>query len=194
MSESIAIAEKHVKLSTRVKEIAESKGYHAGQVYIATHKPQTYRNAEQASGKEFWSIKAWMPCFPRQCNLKDPDLIITDRDRVRFFVEVKWGTVSGISTDLKMGRKEEEKIKRLLAAQSVYCNVKGPVSEPESLRQHKKFWKDEQTQFVLVTDLSTHQELQPFLDLWAKIGFQVTDSEKRVGRFPSLQEVLEEKK
>jgi hypothetical protein len=193
MSVSIAIAEKHVKLSTRVKHIAESKGY-AGQVYIATHKPQTYRHAEQDSGKDFWSIKAWMPSSPKDLSLKDPDLIITDRDRVKFFVEVKWGTVSETYTDLKLGRKEEEKIKRLLAAQSVYCNVNGPVSEPAILRQHKKFWIDEQTQFVLVTDLSAYQGPQSFLDLWAEIGFRVTDSEKQVGRFPSLQEVLKEKK
>jgi len=102
--------------------------------------------------------------------------------------------VSGTDTDLELGWKEREEIECLLGAQSVYCNVNGPVSEPPILRQHKEFWINEQTQFVLVTDISANPGLQSFLDLWAGTGFRVTDIKKQVGRFPSLREVLEEKK
>ncbi len=197
MSASIDFAKKHVELSTRIKHIAESKGY-AGQVYIATHAlrryASTYCQAEHHSGEDFWSIKAWTPSSPRELNLKDPDLIITEVGRVKFLVEVKWGTVSGTDTDLELGVTEQEEISRLLSAQPVHCNVNGPVSEPSSLRRKKKFWLDEKTQFVLVTDISAYPGLYSLLDFWEETGLRVTDIEKRIGRFPSFQEVLEERR
>lgn len=190
---SIAIARKHVQLGVRAMHIAESMGF-SGQVYVATHAfgraGETFRRAQAEAGAEFWGIRAWMHSSAGELRLKDPDLVIVDDNRVKFIVEVKWGTVPGAGTDLKLPEKERQKIERLICAQFAYCNVNGPVSKESKEREYMKFLKDNQTKFVLVTDISGLVGLEPLLDRWVDVGFQVADIKKRAGRFPSFREVL----
>lgn len=194
MSSSLAIARRHVTLSLTIKRLAESKGF-AGSVYIATHALRRaapfYRQSEHESGENFWSIKAWMPSSPREVNLKDPDLIIAEAGKVKFFIEVKWGTISGIDTDLKLSRKERSEIGRLLGASAAYCNVNGPVHEPPSRRQKQTFWLDEKTRFIFATEISAASRSFSLLDAWEATGFQVTNIAKRIGRFSSFEEVFD---
>lgn len=124
------IAEKHIDISIKVKQVADSICQHC-HVYIATYTTgkagQFYQRIEQESGKEFWSTKAWT--HPPYCRLKDPDVIITHERQVKFLVEVKWGTVPGRgSTDLTMSPEEWEKMARLLSS-SAMCRVRGPAVE-----------------------------------------------------------------
>ncbi|MCL4396706.1 MAG: hypothetical protein M1482_18205 [Chloroflexi bacterium] len=193
MSASFDKAKKHVRISNKVKQIAESLGY-ADHVYAATHAfgqmAKVFHEAELESGEQFWSIKAWKRAVPRARGLKNPDLVITDTKRVMVFVEVKWGTVAGPDTDLRLGLKDVEKLRCLLRAQSVFCNINGPVGELPAKLLHREFSIDEQTQFILVTDIPTAPKLRSHLDRWDEIGFLVTDIEKCVGRFRPVRDEL----
>jgi hypothetical protein len=86
------IAAKHTDISLGVKQTA-ARCMPQYKVYVATYTTgragQIYQRIEEKSGEEFWSIKAWTP--PPRRRLKDPDVIVTYQDQVRFIVEVKWG-------------------------------------------------------------------------------------------------------
>ncbi len=199
-----AIAEKHIDISIRAKQIAKSsnRDWH---IYIATYAAgtsgQSYQRIEEASGEEFWSIKAWTPAPHRR--LKDPDVIITDSQRVKFLVEIKWGTIPGrTTTDLLMSPGEWQRIARLINS-SAFCRVRGPAVEggrrhrsPDFLIE-KDYWIDRKTKMVLVTDFLAMKEalgtkLQEFLKEWKRldVGLLIADINARVGEIPSFQEVL----
>jgi hypothetical protein len=194
---SFAIAKKHVELSLKVKRIAQSKGY-GDNVFITTHALRRsalpYREAEKASGEDFYSIKGWIPSSPKAVNLKDPDLIITDESRVKYFIEVKWGKQED-PTDLKLGTEERRKIANLLAAGSrAFCNINGPVSKPRSEREAKTFPMANDAMFILVTDIPSDSYSQSLLLEWQEAGLRVVDIEKPMGTFALLGEVLDASK
>ncbi len=201
-----AIAKKHIEISIKTKQIADviCRGC---LVYIATYTTgksgQVYQRIEQESAEEFWSIKAWTPS-PRR-RLKDPDVIITRDERVKFLVEVKWGTVPGnTSTDLLMGLEEWAKMDRLLRASDIMCRVRGPAVKDGRRYKNpefpfkKEYWTDKDSNLVLVTDfVAMKQELTPkfqwFLESWKRTSprFLIADINTRVGEIPSFQEILQ---
>lgn len=69
------IADKHIRISLKVKETAEKTRPH-DDVFVATFRAgangHAYQRIEQESGAEFWSIKAWTPLPPPRRRLKDP--------------------------------------------------------------------------------------------------------------------------
>jgi hypothetical protein len=180
-----------------LKRTAERCGY-ADKVYLATHAlgwyKDDYKQAELESGETFWSINA-RPTDPPRKSLKKPDAIITEKDRVKFLIEAKWGTLSGADHDLVLGDEEQGHMSDLLNAPNVYCAVIGPVGLPRTLRKSMPFNIDSKTQFLHVTDISTlkklaHPKLQYYLDSCNQLGFTVVDFRERIGAIPSFQEVL----
>ncbi len=202
---NLAIAKKHIDISIRAKQIAAGKD-RDWLIYIATHAAgisgQSYQQIEEASGEEFWSIKAWTPAPHRR--LKDPDVIITDSKRVKFLVEVKWGTIPGkASTDLLMSPEEWQKIARLIHS-SAFCRVRGPAVEggrryrSHEFRIERDYWTDGETKLILITDFLEMQKamdakFQEFLRLWKQtiVGLLIADLHTRIGEIPSFQEILE---
>jgi hypothetical protein len=199
-----AIAREHIEISIKIKRLADVFCRDC-QTYVATYTAgasgQSYQRIEQESGEDFWSIKAWTP--PPRSRLKDPDLIITHDRRVKYLVEVKWGSVSGRrSTDMLLSPGEREKMARLMHA-SAMCRVRGPAvkdgrrySSPEFPIQ-RDYWTDADTKFVLGTDFlamqrSVEMNLQELLGPWKEgsMGFLLADVNARVGKIPSFKEVL----
>ena len=197
-----AIARKHTAISIQTKQIAMMH-CQGCRVYIATYTTgksgQAYQRIEEESGEEFWSIKAWTP--PPHRRLKDPDVIITQEERVTLLVEVKWGALPGrISTDLLINPKEWEKMARLFTEPAM-CRVRGPaVQNGIRYRSHdfqvaKDFYTDGKTQGVLVSDFHGlgKAKLEEFLRMWQKekSGFLIADIDTRVCDIPSFKDVLE---
>jgi hypothetical protein len=199
------IAKKHIDLSIETKEIAK-RAFNDCQVYIATYTTgragKDYQYIEEQSGKEFWSIKAWTT--PPHHRLKDPDVLITLDDRVRYFVEIKWGTVlDNPRTDIVMGIEEWMKIDRLLRTSNVMCRVRGPAAtEGRRFRTseflfEKDFTSDINSKLVLVSDFfSVKQKLpkkfEQFIELWRKTcpSLLIADINARVGEIPPFAEIL----
>lgn len=200
------IAKKHIEISIKTKQIAQVICRDC-LVYIATYTTgkagQVFQRIEEQSAEEFWSIKAWTP--PPRRRLKDPDLIITHDDRVKFLVEVKWGTVPGnTSTDLLMGLKEWAKMDRLLRASVIMCRVRGPAVKDGRRYKGAEFpikidyLTDKNSILVLVTDFAAvKRELNPkfqrFIESWKCTSprFLIADINTRVDEIPSLQEILQ---
>ncbi len=201
-----AIAKKHIEISIKTKQIAKSNCEDC-RVYIATYTAgrsgQSHQPIEVHSGEEFWSIKAWTPS-PHH-HLKDPDVIITQGERVKFLVEVKWGTVPGrASTDLLMSPKEWAKLSQLLQTKEFICRVRGPAVRHKRRYKNTDFQitedykRDSKSKLVLVTDfVAMKQELTPkfqrFLESWKRTSprFLIADINTRVGEIPSIQEILQ---
>ncbi len=198
------IARKHIAISLRVKRIASSCCSKWGS-YVATYTAgsagQAYQRIEQDSGEEFWSIKTWTP--PPHRRLKDPDVLITQGERVKFLVEVKWGAIQNRpNTDLSISAEEREKIAHLLSG-SALCRVRGPcVKDRRRYRStefqiQKDYWTDNTTRLVLVSDFAlANRLLGPPLEavkLWERTNANilVADIDTRVGNIPSLRELLE---
>lgn len=200
-----AIAEKHIDISIKTKQIAKSNCKDCV-VYIATYpigRPgQSFQRIEEQSGEEFWSIKAWTQ--PPHHHLKDPDVIITQDDRVKFLVEVKWGMVPGrASTDLLMSPQEWAKLSQLLQTKEFICRVRGPAVRKgkrfraANFRVEKDYTTDVDSKLVLVTDFfSVKQKMtemfDQFMALWKKThpSFPIADINIRVDEIPSLEEIL----
>src|SRR5437868_7584617 len=107
-SESL-IARKHTEIGIRIKATVKAFNPKLG-VYIATYtvgkRGQEYQRIEAESSEEFWSIRVLSPS-PRRC-LKLPDAIVTQEEKVRYLVEIKWGAVADrFSSDLLIGSKEQ---------------------------------------------------------------------------------------
>ncbi len=195
------IAKKHIDISTKAKELAVTVCADC-ESCIATHKGQAYQRIEKESQNEFWSIKAWTQRPHR--NLKDPDLIITLHGHVRYFIEVKWGTVpDNPRTDLTMGIEEWAKINRLLHTSTVMCRVRGPAArEGRRFRTSEflfenDFTSDTNSKLVLVSDFFGVKQKLPkkfdqFMELWNKSSpsFQIADINVRVDEIPPLAEIL----
>ncbi len=200
------IAKKHIDISIKTKQIATliDKGYH---IYIATYTTgktgKCYQQIEEASGEDFWSIKAWTR-YPHPHRLKDPDIIITHADRVRFLIEVKWGTVPDCgNTDLLIGQQECDKMRQLLRIQEFICRVRGPAVwdkrryKTTDFQISETYRRNSESKFVLVSDFSTmHQvmnsEFLKFIRIWkSKIPeFLIADINVGVSEIPSLRDIL----
>ncbi len=199
------IAKKHIAISVKSKDLAVANCSDS-LVYIATYTTgrsgQSYQRLEQESGEEFWSIKAWTS--PPHGRLKDPDVIITHGERVKFLVEVKWGAVPGRpSTDLHIGLNEWGKMDRLLCTSTSICRVKGPAVKDGRRYKNieflieKDYRADSESKLILVSDFaavkeSLNSKFQQFLKLWksASPSFLIADINIHVDKIPSFAEVL----
>lgn len=200
-----SIAQKHTDISVRTKQIVNASCPDC-RVYIATYRTgtagQEYQQIEQDNGEEFWSIKAWSPLPHRR--LKDPDLVITHEQQVRYMVEIKWGAIPNRKgSDLLIDDKEQEKIKNLLQ-DSVMCRVRGPAVEngrrykSHEFQEQKEYWTSSKTQLLLVSDFylmkkSSNANFQESLKLWKRAykDLLIADIQTRVGEIPSLFELME---
>jgi hypothetical protein len=199
------IAAKHTDISLRVKQIA-AHCIPQCQVYVATYTAgsagQTYQRIEEKSGEEFWSIKAWTP-WPRR-RLKDPDVIVTYQDQVRFIVEVKWGAIQGIDdTDLVLTPDEWRKMKDLLTGANL-CRVRGPAAVDHhryrscEFTVQRDYYTNSETKLVLVSDFVRTKQCLPVqyteaLNAWKNLtgNMLIADIKTPVDGRPSLDEVFE---
>jgi len=199
-----AKARKHIDISIKTKHIAElhCQSYY---VYVATYTTgksgQAYQRIEEESGEEFWSIKA-LTLSPHH-RLKDPDLILTQNERVSFLVEVKWGAIQGQKgSDLQIKPEEWAKMEQLFH-EPILCRVRGPAVRSgyryrsSDFPDVRDYLTDNKTKGVLVSDFAgmEHAKLNDFLELWKreKGSFQIADINTHFGEIPSFQEILEGK-
>jgi hypothetical protein len=205
-SQESAKARKHIAISLQARHIAEECCPGCA-VYVATYTTgqagQAYQRIEEQSGQEFWSIKAWTP--PPRRRLKDPDLLITCQDRVRFIVEVKWGALPGCAeSDMAIADEEMRKMHALRQG-PVLCRVRGPAVRAAARRRSASFpierdcFTGQETRLVLVTDLAAMKRLLPWTEYtqllarWktAEAGAEMADIATRVDAFPSFREILQ---
>lgn len=200
-----SIANKHTDISVRTKQIVNASCPDC-RVYIATYRTgtagQEYQQIEQGSGEDFWSIKAWSP--PPHHRLKDPDLVVTHGQQVRYMVEIKWGAMpKRKGSDLLIDSKEQAKIQNLLQG-SVMCRVRGPAIENRRLykshefQEQRDYWTNTRTQLLLVSDFGLLKELsnadfQESVKIWKRAykDLLIADIRTRVDEIPSLVELME---
>lgn len=202
---TLSIARKHISISLQLKHIVSVTRRDLG-VFVATYtsgaRGQSYQSIEEASGEEFWSIKAWTPPPPPRRRLKDPDLIITRGSEVRFLVEVKWGAVEGRpGSDLQMNDREWAEFQNILH-QPADCIIHGPA-----VQNHRRFKSPlplqgayritPNTNLVLVSDFQTATRLAApvVVGLLARSRtidprFLIADINSRVGIIPAFEELL----
>ena len=88
---SLDIAVKHVQISIKVKDVINHL-YPKYDVYLASHgNHPNYKEVEIKSGEKFWSLQ--LRSHTDKTELKRPDIIITDSEFVKYFIEVKWGAI-----------------------------------------------------------------------------------------------------
>ena len=197
-------AGRHIAISLQVKRLVQECCPECG-VYVATYTAgrsgQAYQRIEEQSGEEFWSIKAWTG--PPYRRLKDPDVLVTAGERVRFAVEVKWGAVeSSTRTDLEVSRAEWARMEDLFLSPAL-CRVRGPAVQAgrryrsTEFAVERDYRVDGETRLVLVTDVARMQCLlgpacRDVLRSWQQAGPRIllADIDSRVEDIPALRELL----
>lgn len=156
-SSSKSTAEKHTSISCQIEDIF--KGIHPEyQTYITVYRAREhYSVAEKNTKRTFYHLKMY---DKNDNNVKDPDIIVVEKDIIKYAIEVKWGFVGdypNIQTDLKsiFNPKELKEIIDMIK-NAGYCKINGPyvqngvkVQGSESSR----FKIDYSTKFVIVSDL-----------------------------------------
>ena len=203
---SIQKAQKHVKISLEVRDVI-NKIYPKYCVYIATHTAGrhggNYRKTEEESGKKFWSLK--LLSSPERKKLKDPDVIVSDGNKVKYLIEVKWGVINGCSaTDADISKPERGKIEQARHLGGI-CHIRGPAITngqhyySKEFVEKKKSEVDTDTKFVLVSDFQTMKDVLPtkkYEDILFQLKeqsdiFVLADIHKHVDDIPSLQEIIQ---
>lgn len=205
--ESEKKAAKHIDISIQVKQIvARSRPQY--DVYVATYtagkRGQVYQPIEEGTDEEFWSIRALSPPPPPHQRLKDPDVIVTCQDQVKFVVEVKWGALPGIDdTDLDLKADEWRKMRDLLIGSNL-CRVRGPAVRnrrryrSREFRVQSDYYTNHETKSVLVTDLRGVRRQLPelyaqLLNTWQNVTGKIylVDIKAPIDGIPSFREILE---
>jgi len=197
-------AQKHIEISLEVKKLVKRKCQEYC-VYLATHPTSNdYKEMEKKSEGDFWSLK--LRTHPDKIGLKDPDLVITEGDSVKYLIEVKWGAIKGCTTSdvesiLKNPDLDKIKKARCLGGK---CSVHGPFvknghyCETEENKEWEKFDVDDSTKFILVSDFKMMKEELPdkkYEDLISQLKkqkdiFNLADINKQVDDIPSLEEII----
>ena len=203
---SEAKARKHTRIGIKVKRIVRDC-WPAWSVYLATYTArQVYQCIEQESGEEFWSIKAYSFPPQRHSRTKDPDALITDGDRVRFFVEIKWGAVSGSGeTDMLCTQAEWLGMAQAFHDSAV-CRIRGPAVEAghrygsSGFAVQRDYSVDQHTKLLVVIDLHRMKRLpeghyDKVLRAWKHASridpsLLLADIDAPVSKIPSLRELL----
>lgn len=156
-SSSKSTAEKHTSISCQIEDIL--KGIHPEyQTYITVYGARNhYSAAEKKTNRTFYHLRMY---DKNDKKIKYPDIIVVEKDVVKYVIEVKWGFVKdypNIKTDLNsiFNTKELKEIINMIK-NARYCKINGPyvqngvkVQGSESFR----FEIDVNTKFVIVSDL-----------------------------------------
>lgn len=156
-SSSKSIAEKHTSISCQIEDIF--KEIHPEyQTYITVYRALEYYSiAEEETKRTFYHLKMY---DKNDNNIKDPDIIVVEKDVIKYAIEVKWGFVEDypyIQTDLNsiFSTKELNEIIDMIK-NAGYCKINGPYVQNGVKVQGNKtasFEIDDNTQFVIVSDL-----------------------------------------
>lgn len=203
---SIQKAQKHVKISLEVRD-AINKTYPKYCVYLATHAVGrhvvNYQKIEEESGENFWMLPFYSQ-ISREGKLKEPDLIATDGNVVKYLIEVKWGAIEGCSeTDAFISENDRDKIKNAHHFGKKF-KIRGPVIKDskrydKESRECKYFDVDKNIKFILVSDFQKMKDVFPskkyeFLLSQLKEQndiFVLADIHEHVDDIPSLQEIIQ---
>ena len=204
---SLEIAKKHVQISIKVKEIINHLCSQYN-VYLATHGHRPiYKNVELESGEKFWSLQLRSNTDNKE--LKRPDVIITDSEFVKYFIEVKWGAIPNCKfskSDIKEIVKGSEKNKMKKARENggvLKCNgpaiVNGQHYYSKKFLHRKKFIVNDETSFLVVSyfkiikDIFTEKEYGNILLQLKRQSdiFVLADIHEHVDDIPSLQEIIQ---
>ena len=163
-SSTIAKTIKHTKILCEVESTFNNL-FPTSRVYLADHGKGSagvhYRGAERKSKRAYYSLKmynSWPP--KRGYNVKDPDCIVIEGNRIKYVIEIKWGYLEDYpneATDLNsiFEKKEFNEIYNAIK-NARCCRVKGPyVSNGDEIpgKFLKDFKIDENFKYLVVSDL-----------------------------------------
>lgn len=190
-------AEKHIQICIKSERISKKKHPNYG-VYIATHPQAEYKKIEKASGKDFWSLILYSE-RTNPGKIKEPDIILTESNRVKYVIEVKWGALNGSKdTDIKELFDVIDNIERI-RYEGCICTRNGPVVSDGYLNNKKNYKElvyslDNSTKILVVSDFALIKDKKPniFSQLKKELNNIVilADINRRVDDIPSLQEII----
>lgn len=202
---SIQKAKKHVQISLEVRDIINHTCPKYC-VYLATHAlgrhGVNYQKIEEESGEKFWSLPFYSQ-ISREGKLKEPDLIVTDGNVVKYLIEVKWGAIEGCpDTDAFISENDRGKIKNAHHFGKKF-KIRGPVIKDskrydKESRECKYFDVDKNIKFILVSDFQKMKDVFPskkYQDILSQLKeiretFIIADIHKRVDDIPSLKKII----
>jgi len=202
---SISIAKKHIQICIGTKKIFQNNHPELS-VYIATHSGKLYNDLGKLSGKDFWSLQLRSSLDNK--GLKNPDIIVTNGKKVKYFIEVKWGAIEGcsvsdsdIKTIIKGSEKDKMKRARKLGG-DLKCN--GPAITNSQhyynteFLENEVFFVNKESKFLLVSDFQMMKEVfdvKDYEDILFQLKrqsdiFQIADINKKVDDVPSLEDII----
>lgn len=207
-SSSESKAEKHTSILCQIEDIFERLYHNKYKTYLTTHTSEYYKEAEKESKRTFYHLEMYTTDPPKSgSNVKDPDIIVVEKDVIQYVIEVKWGYLEDYPsepTDLKsiFETKELNKIINMIRKSKV-CRIKGPYiqngNKVNGNENNIDFMVHTNTKFLVVSDLSGLREsnLVDFNLIKKQYEdydnlFSICDIKKDVDTFYSLDALVKE--
>ena len=161
-SSSESKTEKHTSILCQIEDIFKRRYHNKYKTYLTTHTSEYYKEAEKESKRTFYHLGIYTTDPPKgSSHVKDPDIIVVEKDEIQYVIEVKWGYLDDYpsdSTDLKsiFDPKELNELISMIRKSKV-CRVTGPHiqngNKVDGNENIVDFKVHSNTRFLVVSDL-----------------------------------------